>query len=42
MTESKMLREWNPERVAIYKEYQRCTSACIPWFSKKDENLIKV
>jgi len=32
MTESKMLREWPPERAALYKQYQKEVSACFPWF----------
>lgn len=32
MTETKMLREWPPERADIYREYQKKTSVWIPWF----------
>ena len=34
MTEEKMLTGWGPERVAMYREYIRRTSPCIPWFKK--------
>ena len=30
MTEAKMLHGWNPQRAAIYREYQRTTSMLIP------------
>lgn len=32
MTESKMLREWPEARAKMYRQYQKRTSACIPWF----------
>ena len=34
MTEGKMLREWPQERAKLFKEYQKTTSALIPWFPK--------
>jgi steroid 5-alpha reductase family enzyme len=32
MTEQRMLTRWAPERAALYREYMRTTSPCIPWF----------
>ena len=29
-----MLTRWSADRVALYKEYMRTTSPCIPWFPK--------
>lgn len=34
MTEERMLTRWSADRVALYKEYMRTTSPCIPWFPK--------
>jgi len=31
MTETKMLNEWSEDRKAYFKEYQKTTSAQIPW-----------
>ena len=35
MTEGKVLREWEPARADLFREYQRTTSRCIPWPPKK-------
>ena len=32
MTEERMLTRWAPRRAALYREYIRTTSPCIPWF----------
>ena len=35
MTEQRMLTRWSAERAALYREYIRTTSPCIPWPPKK-------
>lgn len=35
MTEDKMLREWPEDRANLFREYQRTTSALIPWCPKE-------
>ena len=35
MTEERMLTGWTPPRAALYREYMRTTSPCIPWFPKR-------
>ena len=34
MTEQKMLTNWPPARAALYREYMRATSPCVPWFPR--------
>ena len=34
MTEQRMLSRWPPERAALYREYMRSTSPCVPWFRR--------
>ena len=35
MTEQRMLTRWPKERAALYREYVRTTSACVPWFVRE-------
>lgn len=35
MTEQKMLRQWEPPRAALYREYIRTTSPLVPWPVRK-------
>lgn len=41
MTEGKVLKEWTPERAALFREYQRTTSRCIPWPPKKGSQAVE-
>jgi steroid 5-alpha reductase family enzyme len=34
MTEERMLSRWTAKRAALYREYMRTTSPCIPWFKR--------
>jgi hypothetical protein len=39
MTEGKVLSEWTEDRAKLFREYQRTTSSCIPWFNTHSKLL---